>query len=114
MQLRQKYRSEAATHRNMKSRRKTRGASVNPDFEDFPSFLRLVGPMPTKKATLDRIDNNDPEYAPGKVAWADKRTQNSNKGDTLIYRDPVTHEIFHDAPTREAPRRQADHNPQVA
>ncbi|MBB4201059.1 hypothetical protein CCR94_11325 [Rhodoblastus sphagnicola] len=94
MQLREKYSREANAHRNMKNRRKTEGAIVHPAFEDWQSFLRLVGPMPARKTTLDRINNDDPEYAPGKVAWGDKRTQNSNKGDTLVFRDPATGKTY--------------------
>lgn len=85
MQLRTKYVGEANTHRNMLQRVKTCGALVHHEFRSFTDFLRLVGPKPTKQATLDRIDNNDPEYAPGKVRWADKATQNSNKGDSLNF-----------------------------
>ena len=85
MALRAKYAGEANTHRNMLQRIKTCGAVVHPDFRSFTDFLRSAGPKPTKQATLDRIDNNDPEYAPGKVRWADKKTQNSNKGDSLIF-----------------------------
>ncbi len=90
MQLRAKYSGEANTHRNMKQRVETSGAVVHPDFLRFTDFLRLVGPKPTSRATLDRIDNHDPEYAPGKVRWADKATQNSNKGDSLIFTCPNT------------------------
>ncbi len=85
MELRRRYRREATCHRNMLSRRKARGAVVSLLFEDFRSFLKFMGPVPAEGATLDRIDNADPEYAPGKVRWADKRTQNSNKGDSLLY-----------------------------
>ncbi|MCD7110434.1 hypothetical protein LRX75_15450 [Rhizobium sp. DKSPLA3] len=85
MALRERYQGEANSHRNMLSRQKAKGAVVHPDFMDFASFLRIVGPMPAKGATLDRIQNADPEYAPGKVRWADKRTQNNNKGDTLVF-----------------------------
>lgn len=85
MALRAKYPGEANTHRNMLQRVKTCGAVVHPAFRSFTDFLRLVGPKPTKQATLDRIDNNDPEYGPSKVRWADKATQNSNKGDSLIF-----------------------------
>lgn len=90
MALRTKYAGEANTHRNMLQRVKTCGAVVHPDFRSFPDFLRLVGPKPTSRATLDRIDNHDPEYAPGKVRWADKTTQNRNKGDSLIFTCPNT------------------------
>lgn len=85
MQLRSKYRGEANSHRNMLSREKVKGAVVHDSFRRFSDFLHHVGPKPTKSATLDRIDNTDPEYAPGKVRWADKQTQNQNKGDSLIF-----------------------------
>ncbi|HWJ69175.1 MAG TPA: hypothetical protein VNS79_03900 [Sphingobium sp.] len=67
MQLRRKYGAEANSHRNMLTRSKRRGNIVHPDFHEFRHFLRLVGPISVSGATLDRIDNNDPEYAPGKV-----------------------------------------------
>lgn len=94
MELRGRYKAEANSHRNMLHRQATAGAVVHPAFKDFVSFLRHVGPIPAVGATLDRIDNDDPEYAPGKVRWADKRTQNSNKGDSLTFHDPKTGEIF--------------------
>lgn len=90
MALRAKYAGEANTHRNMLQRVKTCGAVVHPAFRSFPDFLRLVGPKPTSQATLDQIDNHDPEYAPGKVRWADKSTQNRNKGDSLVFTCPNT------------------------
>lgn len=90
MQLRNKYVGEANSHGNMLQRVKTHGAFVHPEFRKFKDFLREVGPRPTKGATLDRINNNDPEYAPGKVRWADKTTQNRNKGDSLIFTCPET------------------------
>lgn len=94
MQLRKKYRREETSHRNMLTRSKRRGDKVHPSFREFRSFLRIVGPMPVSGATLDRIDNADREYAPGKVRWADKRTQNNNKGDTVIFYDQRTGEVF--------------------
>jgi hypothetical protein len=85
MDLRRRYSAEENTHRNMLSRQKTTGAVIHPDFRTFASFISIVGPMPARGATLDRIDNTDPEYGPGKVRWADKRTQNNNKSDTHIF-----------------------------
>ncbi|WP_323786423.1 hypothetical protein [Thalassovita sp.] len=90
MQLRSKYRGEANSHRNMLSREKVKGAFVHESFRSFSDFLHHVGPKPTKSATLDRIDNTDPEYAPGKVRWADKQTQNRNKGDSLVFTCPTS------------------------
>nr|WP_321461058.1 hypothetical protein [uncultured Cohaesibacter sp.] len=94
MELRKEFKKEANSHRNMLQRVKSYGAVVHPDFHDFRSFLLLVGPMPTKNATLDRINNDDPEYAPGKVRWADKKTQNSNKSDTLTFYCSKTGKTF--------------------
>ena len=94
MELRQKYHEEATCHRNMKYRSKVRGAIIHQDFLEFAGFLRIVGPIPEVGATIDRINNCDPEYAPGKVRWADKRTQNSNKSDTLIFHDKDGNETF--------------------
>lgn len=93
-ELRIRYRPEANTHRNMHQRAKSQGKSIHPEFHKFPDFLRHVGPRPCDKATLDRIDNNDPEYGPGKVRWADKRTQNSNKGDTLLFHYSRTKDTY--------------------
>lgn len=90
MQLRSKYRGEANSHRNMLSREKVKGAVVHDSLRRFSDFLHHVGPKPTKSATLDRIDNTDPEYAPGKVRWADKQTQNRNKGDSLVFTCPTS------------------------
>jgi hypothetical protein len=84
-ELRTRYTPEANTHRNLLQRAKNQARTVHPDFRVFRDFLVHVGPRPCLGATLDRIDNSDPEYAPGKVRWADKRTQNSNKGDTLLF-----------------------------
>ncbi len=84
-QLRTKYKAEESCHKNMLSRVKAKGAVVHPEFKKFDSFLSIMGPMPQKGMTVDRIDNTDPEYARHKVRWADKATQNSNKSDSLIY-----------------------------
>lgn len=69
----------------MLSRRMSKGATVHAEFVGFKSFLAHVGAIPAAGATLDRINNDDLEYAPGKVRWADKRTQNNKKGDTLTF-----------------------------
>lgn len=94
MELRARYSAEANTHRNMLNRRRKVGAVVHAEFHSFAKFLQHVGPMPVHGATLDRIDNKDPEYAPGKVRWADKRTQNGNKGDTLLFQHSQTGDAY--------------------
>lgn len=59
-----------------------RGITVHPDFLNFSYFLGYVGARPTDKHTLDRI-NNDGNYEPGNVRWADQRTQRMNRSDNF-------------------------------
>ncbi|MFT4129725.1 hypothetical protein [Labrys sp. (in: a-proteobacteria)] len=94
MELRRLYPREATSHRNMLNRQKSKGAIIHQAFGEFRSFLRHVGPMPIGNYTLDRINNEDPEYAPGKVRWADKATQNSNKSDTLTFLYSRTGDVY--------------------
>ena len=45
--------------------------------QGFPNFLADMGERPPG-ASLDRIDNNG-NYEPGNVRWADRKTQTANK-----------------------------------
>lgn len=85
-ELKEKYSLTYNSWRNMKQRVKE-GAIIHQEFADFRSFLRHVGPRLDKKYTLDRLNHNDPEYAPDKVAWRDKYAQNSNKGNNVFLTD---------------------------
>lgn len=53
----------------------------------FEAFLRDVGPRPSLKHTLDRIDN-DGHYEPGNVRWATSKEQRDNTSQTvwIMYR----------------------------
>lgn len=93
MVLRGRFKAEATAHRNMLERAKN-GKVVHPSFKVFRDFLLYVRPMPGKGMTLDRIDNDDPEYAPGKVRWADRHTQNNNKSDTLTFYYSRTGDVY--------------------
>jgi hypothetical protein len=44
----------------------------------FARFLQDLGPRPFRKASINRRDN-DGDYEPGNVDWADQRTQTRNK-----------------------------------
>src|SRR3546814_4368369 len=85
-QLSAKYQPTYSSWRNMKQRVKV-GAVIHPDFLLFASFLKIVGPRPSKAHTLDRLDNSDPEYAPGKVKWRDKFAQANNKSTNVTLTD---------------------------
>lgn len=80
--LSKKYYLEYKRWGNMKQRRK-KGYVISPRFEKFIDFLECMGAIPNKYYTLDRIDNNNKTYSPENCRWADKYTQNSNKGNNV-------------------------------
>lgn len=56
-----------------------RGIMVYRPWRDsFERFLRDVGPRPSLKHSLDRINNNS-HYEPGNVRWATARQQATNR-----------------------------------
>lgn len=56
-----------------------RGITVCDRWKDsFTDFLSDIGPRPSPKMSLDRIDNGR-GYEPGNVRWTDNRTQCNNK-----------------------------------
>lgn len=59
---------------DMPKRASIDGKPMSTEFNDFVFFCRYVGPRPTLKHSLHRIDN-DIGYRIGNVEWADKRKQ---------------------------------------
>lgn len=51
---------------------------------NFLSFYKYIGNPPSKKHSLDRINNNK-GYYPGNVRWATKEQQDNNKSDNIYY-----------------------------
>ena len=57
-------------------------------FETFNDFYRELGPKPTIKHTVDRIDN-DGNYEPGNVKWATTEEQNQKQRNTKLFPDAI-------------------------
>lgn len=69
------YKQEYKAYKNYGAR----GISVCQEWRDsFDAFYQHMGVKPSPKHSLDRIDN-DGNYEPGNVRWADTITQNHNR-----------------------------------
>ena len=80
--LQEKYKREYTSYRSRKYRAKQHFSTA---FGKFSDFLPHVGKMPGPgKYSLDRINNDDPEYAPGKVRWATPTEQARNRSTTIF------------------------------
>lgn len=78
--IRRCHRPAAVGYRNYGAR----GISVCPEWRNsFAAFLRDVGPRPSPKHTLDRI-NNDGHYEPGNVRWTTRKAQMRNTRVNLV------------------------------
>lgn len=55
-----------------------RGITVCERWLSLELFLSDVGPRPTPKHSIDRIDN-DGNYEPSNVRWSDRQTQSENR-----------------------------------
>lgn len=61
-----------------------RGLTMSFEWEaDFMNFYRDVGPRPSNKHSLDRIDNSL-GYIPGNVRWATAKEQATNRRSTRL------------------------------
>jgi hypothetical protein len=61
-----------------------RGVQVHPEWiPDFMAFYEHVGPRPSPKHSLDRIDNAG-HYEPGNVRWATVLEQHRNMRNTKL------------------------------
>lgn len=61
-----------------------RGICLAPEWlDDFEAFLSDVGPRPSPKHSIDRIDN-DGHYEPGNVKWSTPVEQNRNRSTNKV------------------------------
>jgi hypothetical protein len=62
-----------------------RGISVCPTWRhDFAAFLADMGPRPSSKHTVERVENNL-GYSKSNCIWADRHTQNRNRRNVVFY-----------------------------
>jgi hypothetical protein len=56
-----------------------RGIKLAPEWvDDFEAFANHIGPAPSEKHSIDRIDNTQ-GYAPGNIRWATQQEQMRNQ-----------------------------------
>lgn len=53
-------------------------------YRNFPLFFQHIGPAPSEKHQLDRIDNNG-NYEPGNVRWSTPKENCRNKSDNIVF-----------------------------
>lgn len=70
-----------------------RGITVCGEWDSFDTFLRDMGPRPTKKHSIERKDNTK-GYSADNCVWATKKTQQNNLRSNIEYEhDGQSHSV---------------------
>lgn len=61
-----------------------RGITVSEEWKKFETFLKDMGPRPSKSHTIERV-NNSSGYSKENCVWATRQQQNNNRRDTRLF-----------------------------
>lgn len=87
--LKERYPSENRSHQTILRGARSGERSLDQQLRRFPDFLRELGPRPSDKHSVDRIDGKR-GYEPGNLRWATSRGQAANRANAAVAICPCT------------------------